>query len=198
MSLTAFVRFGLLSALLRLVAQSSRHYDPVVEQHSAPSVACHRYGAPKDSTLRCDDSPRQVIFKSDRQSQQKRNLLIFDIDSTILEASSGFHASIPPLLRRNGTQCLTQSDLDLDLLFLQQPSPFSIVFRNRFLDLLEYLHFGDGFSADLVLYTRATSDYALEIAVGIVKGYNAKFSTAQTDLGLSRLRCFLYAVIRHV
>ena len=162
--------------------ESSKHYDPVFDRENGYVSACHRYGGPGDQNLRCDSSPNQIVFNSDQQCQQKQNLIVFDIDLTILESARGFHDAIPLKYRQNGTHCFSHEDIGLDMMFIQSPCPYSVVFRHRFLDVLEYIH-TNLFSADLVLYTRARWEYALEIAVGITRYYNLKYNNDSDHTG---------------
>ena len=178
-----------LLVLALLCCRSSSHYyvDVPVLSEDDENVPCHGYGGPRDRRLRCDPSPHQIVFDSnnrDQTSKQKRNLIIFDVDLTILESMHGFHAAIPPEYRQNGTQFLFKEDMNLEMMFVENPCPFSVLFRNHFLDILEYIHTDFGFSADIVLYTRARCDYAMEIALGIIKCYNLKYNNDSDNLGM--------------
>ena len=146
---------------------------------------CHPIDGPRNQLLRCDSSPNQIIFNSNRHNhtkqKQKLNLIIFDIDLTILESVSGFHRALPSKILQspipNAIHNFCDSSFDLELLFVdvEKPCKYSVVFRKHFFDLLKYIHVGTGYSADLVLYTRARPLYVQQIVRGITKCYNRKY-----------------------
>ena len=146
---------------------------------------CHTNGGPIDTSSRCDSSSQQIVYCSN-QAKQKRNLIIFDIDLTILEAIPGFHDALPAALQNNAAKFhftpLYNKVLDLNLLLIVcvdisdgEQSRYSIVFRKHFFDLLKYIHFDQAYSADLVLYTRGSPRYARKITLGITECYKAKY-----------------------
>ena len=138
-------------------------------------IRCHDNDGPSDLKLRCDSSAHQIVSVSDGHAQ-KQNLIIFDIDLTILEAMRGFHAAMPLKVRENTARvslCIfCKKGLGLDLMFIQQPE-YSIVFREHFFQILEYMH---SHSTDLVLYTRARPEYAQQVAVGITACFKKVYS----------------------
>ena len=81
--------------------------------------------------------------------EQKRNLIIFDIDHTILESIQGFHDAIPSKhsLISTGTplSILWHQRKHFELFFIYKPYQLSIVFRKDFLRTLEYIHTNRGF-----------------------------------------------------
>ena len=139
------------------------------------SAPCHYPDGPKDQTLQCDSSPQQIVFMN-QESEQKRNLIIFAIDNTISESVYGFHPAIPKEFRHNADADPFRLFIDkpsgLALLFLYKPIKRTIVFRNLFLETLEYIR--ANISADLLLYTRERPYYAEQITLGIDELYEAK------------------------
>jgi len=156
---------------------------------TVPEYKCHVDGGPMDSKLRCDSSHHQIVMTEKRKYQgnhaQKRNLIILDIDYTILEAVRGS----PSLLdaRKLPFHEIHVGPLDLELLFIgfffkSGTQKYSMVFRKYFFDFLDYVHLNSGFSADLVLYTRARPDYAREVALGIDECFKRKYrNMSSTD-----------------
>ena len=147
---------------------------------SRPYV-CHFNGGPADKYLHCDSSPYQILFIPGSYNQtyakQKQNLIVIDIDQTILDVQSGFHGAIPKRHTRhqNGYGFKPQKDRDLVLMFLQEPREYSLVFRKHFFEFLHYVHTSSEFSADLVIYTRARYQYAAHVAIAINNYYNEQY-----------------------
>ena len=145
--------------------------------------ACHTNGGPMDSSLHCNSSSQQIVFFSN-EAKQKRNLIIFDIDQTIMEAIPEFHNAVPLTFRNLAERCpfsqLYVKSLDLHLLLIvcnvgTHTSKYSVVFRKHFFDLLGYIRLDKGYSSDLALYTRGRPDYAQQIALGITECYKARY-----------------------
>ena len=182
--------------LLHLMPASNQRFNP---------YHCHGDVGPN----RCDSSPNQIVF-SEQTKQQKSNLIILDINQTILESINGFHKSIPqkyrfnkkpgqfndfwmPIpfeqttdiinLRRNATRCSFNAykTYESDLLFIEKPIEHSIIFRKHFFHFLKYIDTNYAFSADLILYTQSGPKYALLIALGITEFYRSKYYNLVED-----------------
>ena len=97
-------------------------------------LPCHSSDGPMDLALRCEDSTAQIILHSN-QAKQKRNLIIFDIDLTILEAIEGYHKAIPAALRNNGQKRpirqFYDKALDINLLLIEVVVHHNLFFRSR-------------------------------------------------------------------
>ena len=149
------------------------------------------------TSSKCESSPHQIVFRSE-SIDQKRNLIIFDLDQTILESVEGFHEAVPSKYHHNragnefNALCDPSQDFEfvrsrnakLDLLLLHKPRNFSIVFRKHFFDVLEYIHTDHSFSADIVMYTRAGSMYAQQVTLGITEIYKTKYHNISDGLFL--------------
>ena len=63
-----------------------------------PFGPCHYNGRPADNRLHCDPSPYQLLFipgsRNVSYAKQKKNLIVIDIDQTVLDAKSGFDGPI--------------------------------------------------------------------------------------------------------
>ena len=158
-------------------------YDDWADGHQS---RCHHDG-PRNYDLRCDSSAHQIVIGSNESvTKQKQNLIIFDIDHTILESIQGFHDAIPSKhsLSKVDTpfSVLWHRRKHFELLFIHKPRHFSIVFRKHFLRILKYIHTDSGFLADLVLYTRANPNYARLVAQGIAKCYKTKYQSSVNGL----------------
>ena len=149
---------------------------------SVKEYRCHTECGPMDPGLRCDSSNDQIVIGVERNqaslSSQKRNLIILDIDLTILEAARG----IPDKLEaaKLPFHHIHEGRLDLELLFIgfiigSQIDKFSMVFRKHFFDFLVNINANSEFSADLVLYTAARPEYALQVALGIEEIFRTKY-----------------------
>ena len=139
--------------------------DDLMMTIDTPS-AHYPYGHCCRSSL-CDSSPEQIILVSNQGRKQKTNLIILDIDLTILESAKGIHEVIK-------TQKFDSSE-DLELLSIDLSNQYSIIFRRHFFETLEYIHNNRGFIADIVLYTRASADYAEQVTLGIEELFKAKY-----------------------
>ena len=134
-----------------------------------------------DASLHCSSSSQQIVFHSN-QAKQKQNLIILDIDKTIMESIEGIHEAIPMQFRNNAERFpfsqIYDKSLDLHLLLIvcifgrMQTTKYSIVFRKHFFDFLGYIHSDQ--LADLALYTRGRPDYAQQITLGITECYKTK------------------------
>ena len=173
--------------MLSSLLQSSLFMIIHSKKNNQSLAPCHRHYGPEDTSLRCDSSHHQIIFPADkseiRKSKQKRNLVVFDIDLTILESMHGFHKALPIEIRENKVRgvnivhTVCSSNTNLELLFMHEPCKYSIVFRRAFFNLLEYFHTDSGFVADLILYTRARPIYAQQVTIGIHQCYNSKYES---------------------
>ena len=150
---------------------------------------CHEFGGPTDRRLQCDSSPHQILYmpgtKTLQPQQQRPNLIIFDIDQTILESKDGFHEAIPKQIQNVSNNVLVMDpQMSVVLMFMQHPNKFTILFRRHLFEVLKYVHASARFSADLALYTRARYEYAAQIALGINKCYNEKYHNRSDHLSM--------------
>ena len=142
---------------------------------------CHLVDGPKDQTLKCDASSHQIISVSNQESKQKRNLIIFDVDHTILESKAGYHDVLK--ISNTKRKCMFEAGKDLELLLLGPPytGKCSMVFRRHFFELLKYIHRDEGLNADLAMYTRARPNYARQVELGIDDFYRANYDNSTTE-----------------
>ena len=139
---------------------------------------CHYTDRPTDEQLHCDSSPPQILFIPGGQNQthakQKENLIIIDIDQTILDSHYGADGPVfyQYAMYKEGITLKPIADKDLVLMCIQDPKPYSIVFRKGFFEFLHFVHEDVGFSADLMDYTRARHDHATNIVIGINAYYD--------------------------
>lgn len=154
----------------------------------SPASPCHQDSGPTDQSLQCDSSPHQILFvpgsRNLSDANQKENLIILDIDQTILEMHPGFHPAIPPNHTQSGVRGVLDLQNNLAFMFMPKPRDLSIIFRRHFFDILHYMHTNSGFLADLVLYTRARYEYAAQIVFGINQCYNQRFHNKTEHLSM--------------
>ena len=141
------------------------------------SDRCHTNGGPMDHKLKCDSSRHQIVLRAKQNQPQKRNLIIFDIDFTILEAAEGWPLKLDVA---KCPFCQVHGKLDLELVFIgfimaSKTWKYSLVFRRQFFDFLVDIHTNSGYSADLVLYTECRPDYAKQVAFGIDECFKRKY-----------------------
>ena len=130
-----------------------------------------------DHHLKCDSSRHQIVLRA-KPKAQKRNLIIFDIDYTILEAEKGWSGKL------NAAKCpfchVHRGQVDSELIFIgfivdSEMYKYSLVLRRHFFELLLDTHANKAISADLVLYTKAYSGYARLVALGIDECLKRKY-----------------------
>ena len=162
--------------------------SPVYRSISYCTSPCHYTDRATDDQLRCDPSPHQILFIPGAQNQthaeQKENLIILDIDQTILDSHEGADGPLFYKYARygRGYAVKPKEDNDLVLMCLQDPKPFSIVFRKGFFEFLRYVYEDVGFHADLVVYTRARHDYAVNVVMGINSYYDKNYRSHHNDV----------------
>ena len=148
---------------------------------------CHHTDRATDTLLQCDSSPYQILFipgwENQTHAKQKDNLIIIDIDQTILDSHFGSEGPVFNKHARFGESVTFKAleDKDLVLTLLQDPLPYSIVFRKHFFETLDYAQRETGFNADLVVYTRARQDYAQNIVTAINAYYNKNYRNHKRD-----------------
>ena len=144
-----------------------------------PLPPCHYNGGPADERLHCDASQYQMLYTPGSHNQmitpQKENLIILDIDRTIMDMHFGFHGPVP--WEQMGYAFRPRTNKDLVLMFMQDPREYMIVFRKHFFEFLRYVHTNQGFSADLAIYTRGRPEFAMEMVNQINKFYHLKYTT---------------------
>ena len=148
------------------------------------TARCHSPDVPGDKQLQCDSSSQQIVLFNQDCKQQKRNLVIFDVDNVILETVYGFHPAIPIMYRQDAqnrsSTILTDPSSGLDLLLLYKPMRCTIVFRHHFFETLQLIR-ETNISVELVLYASARSDYIQQVALGIQELYQRKYGNISDD-----------------
>lgn len=132
--------------------------------HSYPCY--HGERGPSDTMLSCDSSSLQILSESESQTQ-KQNLIIFDIDATILDSQIGYHGPLFWKHARYGdvNAFKPHPEKDMVLMFLSEPREYSIIFRRHFFDFLDYVYKDSGFSSDLVIYHNGTPIYIYSLFI---------------------------------
>ena len=155
---------------------------------------CHSNG-PAYNVLSCDSSADQIISSVEQGTEQKPNLIIFDVDFTILESTEGFHQAIPSK-HRQPPMDPTAPDFNLiyqrEILFIHSPKS-SIIFRKHFFEFLKYIHTDIAYSADMILYASARPTYTQQVAQGITQCFKKKYRNISVDGMLIRFCLILCA-----
>ena len=173
--------FSLFFCGLRAFQSPSMKSYPDNLHWAATPHPCHLTDCATDNSLHCDSSPYQILHipgsENQTHAKQKANLIIIDIDQTILDSHEGADGPVFYQWARygEGITVSPMDDSDLVLMFLEDPLPYQIVFRKYFFEFLDYVHRNCGFAADLMVYTRARHDYVLNIVMAINAYYNKNY-----------------------
>ena len=154
---------------------------------------CHSDGGPMNHKLRCDSAHHQIVLGvgwDGGETLQKRNLIILDIDLTILEAAKGIPDGL--VAGKLPFHQIHPGQIDLEVLFIgfifdSETHKRSIVFRKHFFDFLIYINENSEFSADLVLYTAARPEYARQVALGIDEVFQTKYGNISDSHSLFKM-----------